>query len=129
MPRTTIDFHDDREDAVSALTSLREVGLNPNDVASAWLAPREGEFVGEPPVSRVDLYEANIDGMGPVQLSGWFAEAALSALSSGGAIALNAVVDGQGDGKVDLDRVRQTLASGGGVVGVRARDAYSTGAA
>jgi len=122
MPRITIDFHDRREDAVSALASLRDVGLSTEDVASAWLAPSEGEDVGDDAQPSASLYEASIDGVGRVQFTGWLGEAALASLGADSTIDLAEALGGE---EADIDRIHRTLACGGGLIAIRARDTYS----
>ncbi|RZJ18103.1 MAG: hypothetical protein EON91_06660 [Brevundimonas sp.] len=122
MPRVTIDFYDSRQDAISALVSLREVGLSTEDIASAWLAPREGEYMGDDAQPPASLYEAGIDGVGRVQFTGWLGEVALASL---GADSIIDLAKAMGSEEPDTDRIHRTLASGGGLIAVRARDTYS----
>jgi len=124
MPRTKIDFHQSRQDAAAALSSLREVGLNPGDVGGAWLA-------GEDPFDAVDDASMNgpgqlieVEEIGLVRFSGWLADAAHEAAGNRPAAPLSVIFDDLTD-DAELQRVRDILASGGGIVGVRARDALN----
>lgn len=121
MPRTTLDYHDDRRDAVSALLSLREVGLNADDVASIWkAAPADPR--SEAADSPIEFYEVDLAGVGALQLSGWFAQAAMDALAAHRAIDLPSLLSAAGVEVDAAEQVRSTLSRGGGVTGVRARD-------
>lgn len=123
MPRTKIDFHQSREDAAASLTSLREVGLSPGDIGGAWLAGEDlsaviGDGSTTGPVRLID-----VDDLGRVLFSGWLADAALKAAGNEPAAQLSVIFDDLTD-DAELQRLRDTLASGGGIVGVKARDAF-----
>lgn len=122
MPRTKIDFHHSRQDAADALSSLREVGLNPGDVGGAWLAA-DGTSEDTPTTATSRLVP--VAEVGEVRFSGWLAEVALQALGDRETAPLSAIFDDLTSDAGDLARLRDTLAAGGGIVGVRARDTFS----
>lgn len=122
MARITFDHHENRRDAAAVLVSLREVGMKPDDVGSLWGLNGQGEAFDDPSETPDDLYEATLAGLGPVQMSGWVAAAAITALKTASPPDLAEILaDAELDG-VDLRRIQQTLGAGGGVVGVKARD-------
>lgn len=124
MPRTKIDFHQSREDAAASLTSLREVGLNPGDIGGAWLAGEDPSAAREDGSMTGPDRLIDVEDLGRVRFSGWLADAALEAIGNGPAAPLAAIFDDLAD-EAELQRVRDTLASGGGIVGVKARDAFN----
>lgn len=121
MPRTKIDFHEDRQDAATALSSLREVGLNPGDIGGAWLEDAQATAEGLDTATRRTV---EVQALGRVQFTGWLAEAALNFSDAEQGAPLSSILGDHADA-AELDRIRQTLASGGGIVGVRARDAFN----
>lgn len=120
MPRTKIDFHQTGEDAAAALSSLREVGLNPSDVGGAWLAgiSADARPINVAATSRV----ITVTGLGDVCFSGWLAEFALEAIGDKEEAPLSTIFDDLISDHAELARLRANLAAGGGIVGVRARD-------
>ena len=121
MPRTKINFHEDRQDAATALASLREVGLNPGDIGGAWLDDAQAKAEG---LDKATRRTVEVQDLGRVQFTGWLAEAALKFSDAEQAAPLSSILGDHADA-AELDRIRQTLASGGGIVGVRARDAFN----
>lgn len=123
MPRTKIDFHQTGEDAAAALSSLREVGLNPGDVGGAWLA---GTSINS---SQNDAAASSriitVTDLGEVCFSGWLAEVALEAMGDKEEAPLSAVFDDLTSDGAERSRLQETLAAGGGIVGVRAHDTFS----
>ncbi|RZJ45599.1 MAG: hypothetical protein EON86_01150 [Brevundimonas sp.] len=124
MSRTTLNFHDDRRDAASALVSLREVGMNAGDVASIWEMPPAGEALLDPTVAPFAFYEMDFRGGPALQLSGWFATAAMDALAEHRSIDLPSLLSAAGIDAAEAERVRATISAGGGVTAVRARDSH-----
>lgn len=124
MPRTTLDFHEDRSDAIAALVSLREVGLKAEDIASIWRKPSDTDALAALEEASIDLIETDLQGAGALQVSGWLAPAAaelVNAVPAGDLSSMFAAVE------IDIalaDRARATLEAGGGVIAVRARDAH-----
>ena len=121
MPRTKIDFHDNRQDAATALSSLREVGLNPGDIGGAWLEDAQAAAEER---DRATHRTVDVMDLGRVQFTGWLAEAALQISDAEHTAPLSSILGDHVDA-AELDRIRRTLASGGGIVGVRARDAFN----
>ena len=121
MPRTKIDFHDNRQDAATALSSLREVGLNPSDIGGAWLEDAKAKAEG---LDKATRRTVEVPDLGRVQFTGWLAEAALKFSDAEQTASLSSILGDHADA-AELDRIRQTLVSGGGIVGVRARDAFN----
>ena len=118
MPRTTIDFHKDRRDAAAAFGSLRDVGLNAGDVGGAWLAEDQ-------PAGQGSGHGVEVMDLGLVAFSGWLAEAALKVASPDRPVSLATLLEGHSVTPEDLDRIHRTLTAGGGIIGVRARDAFN----
>lgn len=126
MPRTTLDFHEDRSDAIAALVSLREVGLKAEDVASIWEKPADAEELATLEEASIDLVEAEVRGANTLQLSGWLTLAASKLLNAGREGDLSSLFAATAIDTALAGRARATLAAGGGVIAVRARDAHLT---
>ncbi len=125
MPRMKIDFYPNREDAADALSSLREVGLNPGDVGGAWAA-RTPEIGTAEDAGRTDgSHLIAVEDLGPVRFSGWLAEIALKSAGERTPVPLASIFQDLTPDAAELARVRDALASGGGVIGVRARDVFN----
>lgn len=124
MPRTTLDFHRDRHDAWSAASSLREVGLGAGDVGGAWRAVYDPTASG--PVGMAAVRTLEISDIGAVDFTGWLAEVAAEVYRDSGAVSLGEVLAGHVSDDAVIDEARQTIASGGGIVGVRATGAFET---
>ncbi len=124
MPRTKIDFHETRQDAASALSSLREVGLNPGDIGGAWLDDAAAGPGREDAPLQATRQTVDVRDLGRVQFTGWLAEAAQPFRTVDQPTPLSAVLGDHAD-EADLTRIRETLVAGGGIVGVRARDAFN----
>lgn len=124
MPRTKLDFHQSREDAADALSSLREVGLNSGDVGGAWLAETAADGPVEETPATATSRLVPVADVGDVRFSGWLAESALQALGEQETAPLSAIFHDQTLDADELARLRDTLKGGGGVVGVRARDTF-----
>lgn len=125
MPRTKIDFHQSRRAAAEALSSLREIGLNSGDVGSAWLADTAADGTSNDAPTTATSRVIRVSDVGEVRFSGWLAEVALEALDDQQAAPLSAIFDDLTLEPAELVRLRDTLAAGGGIVGVRARDNFS----
>jgi hypothetical protein len=117
MARIKIDTYADPSDASAALGALREVGLNPGDVGSAWKASVSDAAVA--------VHEVSVEGLGPLHFTGWLAESALKAAETASAVDLAQALKAAGLEEKDIARARDALTSGGGVIGVRARDSLS----
>lgn len=120
MPRITIDHHDSRADAISTLVSLRKVGMQPGDVGSVWLRYPAGDAPDAPEQLPGDLHQTTLTDLGAVQLSGWIAAAANAADARSPGLDLATLLADADLDDEELAKVRDTLASGGGVIGVRA---------
>lgn len=125
MPRTKIDFHQSRQAAAEALSSLRGIGLNSGDVGSAWLADTAADGTSNDAPTTATSRVIRVSDVGEVRFSGWLAEVALEALDDQQAAPLSAIFDDLTLEPAELVRLRDTLAAGGGIVGVRARDNFS----
>lgn len=125
MPRTKIDFYPSRQDAADALSSLREVGLSPGDVGGAWLSGTEVDATIEGATATSSNRIVFVEDVGKVRFSGWLADAAIEALGHQPSAPLSAIFDTSTADSSEVARVRDTLVKGGGVVGVRASDAFS----
>lgn len=125
MPRTKIDFYQSRRDAAASLSSLRDVGLNPGDVSGAWLAETAAGSPDDAASTSASSRRIPVEDVGDVEFTGWLAQVALDALGDGSTAALSAIFRDLTSDDAELARVRDTLRAGGGVVGVRARDAFN----
>lgn len=124
MPRTTLDFHENRTDAIAALVSLREVGLKAEDVGSIWAKPSDADALASLEKASIELVEVSLADSRIIHLSGWLAEGATEFLNFRNPSDIAAML-----ARVELDishadQVRKTITSGGGVVAIRARDAH-----
>lgn len=124
MARITLDFHDARRDAASAVDSLRQVGLNADDVASIWQKPANDEVMPDPSGPPIDVYELDVDGSPVIQLTGWLATSALETFTRHKAIDLRSLLSAAAIDTAEVERVTATIAAGGGVTAVRARDSH-----
>lgn len=121
MSRIEFDHYGRWSEACSAVDALGVVGMRQEDLGALWLAsaspnpPLDGS---EPS----DRYEMTLAGVGKVQMTGWVAAKAMKILGEGLQLDLPAVLSGALDDPGEIDRIRETLRSGGGIVGVRARD-------
>nr|WP_314136964.1 hypothetical protein [uncultured Brevundimonas sp.] len=123
MARTKIDFHQSRQDAAAALSSLREVGLNPGDIGGAWRVGENSFDAADDASTSGPGQLIDVEEIGLIRFSGWLADAAQEAAAHGPATPLSVIFDDLTD-DAELQRVRDTLASGGGIVGIRARDTF-----
>lgn len=114
MARIKIDLYTDPKEAAAALRSLRDVGMNPGDVASAW---KVGDLN-----AGVAVHEVSTAEIGPLQLTGWLAEHALKAAEIATDVELAVVLNAAGLDDREVARVTDALTQGAGVIGVRARD-------
>lgn len=99
--------------------------MRQEDLGALWLAPASPN----PPLDGSepsDRYEMTLVDVGKVQMTGWVAAQAMEILGEGLPLDLHAVLSGALDDPGEIDRLRETLRSGGGIVGVRARDEPST---
>lgn len=124
MPRTKIDFHQNRQDAASALSALREVGLDAGNVGGAWLA--EVETVDDVPLTGPSQ-GLDVEGVGEVLFGGWLADVAYEACAGTPAPTLAVLFRDLTSDAAELVRIRDTLTSGGGLVCVRASHVFDLG--
>jgi len=124
VARITLDFHDDRRNAASAVYSLRQVGLNADDVASIWRKPAESKALSSSSEEPIEVYEIHVDGGTVVQLSGWLATAAMETFTQHKSIDLRSLLSAADIDTAEVDRVYTAITAGGGVTAVRARDSH-----
>ncbi|MDQ8027845.1 MAG: hypothetical protein REJ23_03895 [Brevundimonas sp.] len=99
--------------------------MKPDDVGSLWGLHDQGAAFDSPSETPHDLYEATLAGVGPVQMSGWVAVAAIAAMRTTTSPNLTEVLADADLDDAERSRILDTLAAGGGVVGVKARESLA----
>lgn len=98
--------------------------MRPEDVGSVWRLARRDDAAPDRAAPLSDNpYVAILDDVGAVQLSGWIAEAAKTLMGQAGRLDLATLLADADLDPAEQERVRETVSSGGGVIGVKARDA------
>lgn len=126
MTRIAFDHYDTAAEAASAVEALRLVGLNPGDLATAWNEADAGvERPGEPGPNAAPLRPGHgvwLQGIGRLHLTGWLSQAATPGSSRSDPMELDALFSALALSPDDRDHLCRTLASGGGIVAIRAAD-------
>ena len=127
MTRIAFDHYETQGEAAHASEALKVVGLDPGTLATAWrdadtqTRPAVDTALGDVTVRSPGL-GVWLEGIGRLHLTGWLSQAATPGSSRTRPLTLQALFPGLDLCADERDRFCRTMANGGGVVAVQARD-------